>query len=273
MTRITAFLSLPFLFTLSSVATAEQGPSLRRSGEAVGAQTRGFAFDNSQSLGLMRVVFGYDDGEHDLTRIGHMVGVGASHNWLSSGSPAPYSYDIKHYPAPGSGEVLTAYKAGCQGVCGLGIPAAPAGHVLVLAGFMFESDDGSEHPMTTIAIEPAPDDGLLWVELDDGTQLVYDAAVQYAYIPDFEVNGGSILSASGVSDVTNPRVSLAWSELAGTSSPTLLHGFRIEYADGVARAMNTLHIEANTDRANVWFHDEAGNEPFEATVYVVPTTY
>ncbi len=62
-------------------------------------------------------------------------------------------------------------------------------------------------------------------------------------------------------------------ELAGTTSPSLFHGFRIEYADGVARSMNYLHLQANLHKANVWFHDEAGNEPFDATVYVVPTTY
>ncbi|MEM7154519.1 MAG: hypothetical protein AAF799_16855 [Myxococcota bacterium] len=273
MKRLLTVLSLPALITLSSVAAADQGPSLRRGGDAVGSDTLGFSFDNTQSLGFMNFYFDYDDGEYDWLRIGHLVGLQASHNWLSSETPAPYSYDVKHYPAPGAGEVHTVHREECTDVCELGIPVPPSGQVLVLAGFLFESHDGLEHQVHTIAIEPDPESGHIWVELDGDEEFSYDATVQYSYIPENEVNGGDVLSATGVSDPSNPRVELVWNELAGNTSPVLLNGFRIEYVDSVARSLSYLHVRAGGRKANVWFHDEMGNEPFSATVHVVPTTY
>ncbi|MEM6992438.1 MAG: hypothetical protein AAF721_18135, partial [Myxococcota bacterium] len=155
-----------------------------------------------------------------------------------------------------------------------GIPAAPAGHELVLAGFVFEVEGDVEHDLHTIAVEPDADAGIIWVELAGGAQSFdYDAAVQYAYVPTADVVGGAVLSATGTSDTSNPRVSFSWPQVSGVATVSMIQGFRIEYVGTQAQPLQYLHVFSQPNKANVWFHDASGNEPFEATLWVVPTAY
>lgn len=272
MTRTVSLLSLPLVLALAPAA-AQAGPSLRKGGDGIGADTRGFSFYNERSIGLMYFMFDYEDGDHGVTRLGHMVGVGAVHNWMSGQDPDHYVYDVKHFPKPGTGEVLTAAKEGCSVPCALGIPAAPEDHELVLSGFLFEIPDGSEQLIHTIAIEPDADDGKIWVTLEGEDPFFYDAVVQYSYIPTEDVVGGAAISGTGTSPLGNPRVSLIWPEYNEETTVSMLQGFRIETADDEARPLQYLHVRVGRHKANVWFHDESGNEPFDATVWLVPATY
>jgi hypothetical protein len=54
--------------------------------------------------------------------------------------------------------IHTTHASNCSGQCALGIDAPPPDQLLVLVGFVFEPPDGIEHPISTIAIEPDPDD-------------------------------------------------------------------------------------------------------------------
>ena len=267
---------LPFLFALAASAVAlpasADSPSLRRAGDAVDSETRSFSFHNEIGLGLMRLSFVFDSGEYGLSRLGHMVGIGASHNWFSTDSLAEYQYDVKHYPL--AGQVYTAHELECTGPCGLGIDPPPADHMLVLSGFNFEATDGVPSSIKTIAIEPDPDNGVIWVELDDGdddAELLYGATVQYSYIPTQDVVNGTMLSGTKTSS-NEWRVQFKWNELAGTTSPLLLHGFRLEFTDG-PHPLNRLQLLMTGNKATMYFTDAGFDESFTGSIDVVPTTY
>lgn len=268
---------LPVLLALATCAIAlpalaGDSPSLRVGGDAIGSRTKAFPFDNTQGLGLMRLHFSVPSAETNVRRIGHMVGTGAAHNWLSSDAPMPYHYDVKHYPLPG--QVYTAHNNDCSGPCALGIAAPPADHLLVLTGFVFELDEGepSDVGLTTLAIEPDPDDGKIWVELNDGTDVPYDATVQYSYVPTAHVLDGVIRSGTKNSG-SDWRVQFIWPELTGTLSPTLLHGFRVHYTDDVARPLGRLQIGMGGRKATIYFHDLSGDDAFDGSIDIIATNY
>lgn len=255
--------------TAGALPALASGVSLRRGGEAVGSETRSFPFANEIGLGLMRLSFVFKSGDHQLSRFGHMVGVGASHNWFSADAAAAYDYDVKHYPLPG--QVYTAHELECEGVCGLGIDPAPADHMLVLSGFLFEATDGESRQVRTVAIEPDPDNGIIWVELASGDTFEYGATVQYSYVPIEDVEGGTLRSATKSSN-NQWRVQFKWPELAGTTSPLLLHGFRLHFEDE-AHNLNRLQLLMNGDTATMYFTDATYNKPFTGTIDAVATTY
>ena len=245
------------------------GVSLRLAGETAGAETRAFPFDNTFGLGLMRASFVFESGEHDVARIGHMVGLNAAHSWLTAPSPETYDYDFKHYPI--AGQVYTAHKLVCEGPCELGIPAAPAGHLLVLAGLVFEAEDGNSRPLSTIAIEPDVDNGIIHVDFNDGSDFKYGATVQYSYVSEQDVVGGAVRTESGTSS-NSWRVQFHWPDLNGSTSPVLLHGFRVHFTDGPL-PLNRLQLLSTSNRATIYFADAGYNDSFEGSISVVPTTY
>lgn len=264
---------LAALFALATTAVAipamANGVSLRRGGEAVGSETRNFAFANEIGLGLMRLSFVFQSGDNQLSRFGHMVGVGASHNWFSADAAATYDYDVKHYPL--AGRVYTAHELECEGVCGLGIGPVPADHMLVLTGFVFEATDGESRQIRTVAIEPDPDNGIIWVELASGDTFDYGVTVQYSYVPIEDVAGGIMRSGTKFSN-NQWRVQFKWPDLAGTTSPLLLHGFRLHFEDE-AHDLSRLQLLLNADSATMYFTDADNNKPFTGTIDAVATTY
>ena len=265
--------NLPILIALAASAvapTANADPSLRRAGEAVRSETRNFSFANDLGLGLMRMSLVFDSGDNMLARFGHMVGVGASHNWFSTDTLATYDYDVKHYPVPG--QVYTAHRLDCFGACDLAIEPPPADHMLVLSGFVFEATDGVSHDINTIAIEPDPESNIIEVELLDEGEFEYGATVQYSYVPIEDVAGGIL--RSGTKTATNHwRVQFQWPELNGTTSPLLLHGFRVAFENDEAHPLNRLQLLMTGNKATIYFTDAEYDESFTGSIDVVATTY
>jgi len=272
MKRPIALLAVSALALLAAPLDASAGPALRRGGKSVGTSTLNFSFDNTQALGLMRLSFFFDDGEHGLSWFGHMVGVGAAHNWFSGETPAQYEYDAKHYPRPG--RVLTAHRSGCKTSCVLGIPKVPADKVLVLAGFLFESPDGSEHEIASIGVVPAPADGKIAVEFSDNTNFTFDATVQYALLPAADIVDGKPRSFTKTSSAKTGRVINKWNDRTGSPSPSLLHGFSARFKDGKAHALHRFSLSATSNKAALWMHGASASfDLFEATMSVAFTKY
>ena len=272
MKHSTALLAVSLLTLSTAPLDASAGPALRRGGDSVGSNTLSFSFDNTQALGLMRLSYSFDAGEHGLSWFGHMVGVGAAHSWFSGEDPAEYSYDVKHYPRPG--QVLTAHRSGCKTSCVLSIPKVPADKVLVLAGFLFESPDGSEHKVASIGVVPAPADGKISVEFSDNTNFEFDATVQYALLPAADIVDGKPRTFTKTSSAKTGRAANKWTDRNGSTSPSLLHGFSARFKDGKAHALKRFVLSSSNNKAGLWMHGASPSyDLFEATMSVAFTKY
>lgn len=253
--------------------TAVAADQARVGGNAVGARTRIAPPHPEWGYGLARAVFRYPSGEHLVQRIGHLLGRDVSHDWFSGETPAQYRYDAIHQILPLGSDVHVVNQVNCEGVCELGLPTPPDDHLLVLAGFLFESVDGTEHPISTIAIEPSGNS--IVVEFSDGTDFPYDATVQYAYVPTDVVHGGAVLTASKSSSISfgRPGASFPFSQLPAGESFNMYNGFRVAFQDGQPRPLQELTLTIGGISAAIWFCDAGRDDVFDATVHIVPGAF
>ena len=190
-------------------------------------------------------------------------------------TPQSYNYDVTWYRLPAGTETTTVHEVGCQGVCELSIAPAPTDHQLVLTGFLFETVDGTEHPVSVIAIEPDTSAQLIVAELNDGTDFTYNVTIQYAYVAESDVYGGDVYVETKTSKpaAVGHTARVFPPSIPPTGAAIMWQGFRAEYTDGVARPVSRFRLQSGGTAAAIRMADASNDDAFEATLYLVPGSF
>lgn len=258
---LSSFVSL----TLGLGATAAVASPARSGGPIEGSGAFFEPLVTPGPVGLTKFSFKGLGGDHPISQLGVLVGLDFVAGWFSGGAPSSSEVDFVHNPLPAGAVVATARRTQCQGTCDVGIPKPVGGGVFVLTGFSVDTRGGAAIPVRRLAVEPDPQDGRVRVTLAGPKAVEFDALVQYAYVPAKSVVGGRAYQRKKANPTGGKRTKLVFPELSDAGGAPLLQGFALEWTNG-ARELHTVAVSLIRDTAVVLFNDQAGDDPYTATV-------
>ena len=203
--------------------------------------------------------------DHALSQIGALLGLQNVVGWFDGPTRPAVELDFVHNRLPKGAEVRYTKRDGCTNTCKVPIDRDPAGGVLVVSGFLFDTADGDATAVRSIAVVPDPSQGWVTMTLTGPSDVKFDAALQYAYVPKDRVVGGKAHAGTKTNPDGKRRTKIVFPELKQAKGATLLHGFSLKFS-GRARKLQTLIVALVREAAVVRFDDADKNDAYTAWV-------
>ena len=202
--------------------------------------------------------------QRSFGKLGALLGLGHLNGWFAGA----FDLDVSYERLANNTTVRWARRASCATQCTFQIAKPKGDQVFVLSGFMFETLDGSTHPVRSLAVRPNPSAGKIEVELQANQPVDFEVIVQYAYVDASAVVGGRVHSATKVNREPHRRLRFQIPGVHGDHGRTMLHGFDVHFLDG-AHPLTKLTVTASSTGGMIWFLDDSKTHDYEGTMQVV----